>query len=75
MSLVVTFAQTYTRNHHGTQPHGTPKRTFARTHIERLDSARERDLFYVGATRATQRLIVLANESLRARLRLSSGSS
>ena len=38
------------------------------TDIERLDSARERDLFYVGATRATQRLVVLANESLRGRL-------
>ena len=34
--------------------------------------ARERDLFYVGATRATQRLVVLANEALRGRLRLSS---
>ena len=28
----------------------------------------ERDLFYVGATRATQRLVVLAHESLRERL-------
>ncbi len=38
------------------------------TDIERLDSPRERDLFYVGATRATLRLIVLAHRSLRARL-------
>ena len=38
------------------------------TDIERLDTPRERDLFYIGATRATQRLIVLANEALRARL-------
>jgi DNA polymerase III delta prime subunit len=38
------------------------------TDIEHLDTPRERDLFYVGATRATQRLIVLANEALRPRL-------
>jgi hypothetical protein len=40
------------------------------TDIERLETPRERDLFYVGATRATQRLIVLANEALRSRLTL-----
>ena len=51
---------------------GLEARAVVLTDIERLDSARERDLFYVGATRATQRLIVLANEALRARLRLSS---
>jgi len=38
------------------------------TDIERLSTPRERDLFYVGATRATQRLIVLAHESLRGKL-------
>ena len=38
------------------------------TDIERLDTPRERDLFYIGATRATLRLIVLAHESLRGRL-------
>jgi len=47
---------------------GLEARAVVLTDIERLDSARERDLFYVGATRATQRLIVLANESLRGRL-------
>ena len=51
---------------------GLEARAVVLTDIERLDSARERDLFYVGATRATQRLIVLANEALRGRLRLSS---
>jgi len=47
---------------------GLEARAVVLTDIERLDTARERDLFYVGATRATQRLIVLANESLRGRL-------
>ena len=51
---------------------GLEARAVVLTDIERLDSARERDLFYVGATRATQRLVVLANEALRGRLRLSS---
>jgi len=47
---------------------GLEARAVILTDIERLDPPRERDLFYVGATRATQRLIVLANESLRSRL-------
>ena len=51
---------------------GLEARAVVLTDIERLDTARERDLFYVGATRATQRLIVLANEALRGRLHLSS---
>lgn len=38
------------------------------TDVERLDSARERSLVYVGATRAKHRLVVLAHESLRGRL-------
>ncbi len=38
------------------------------TDVERLDTRHERDLFYVGATRATLRLVVLAHESLRGRL-------
>jgi superfamily I DNA/RNA helicase len=47
---------------------GLEARAVVLTDVERLDSPRERDLFYVGATRATQRLIVLAHESLRGRL-------
>ena len=38
------------------------------TDVESLDSARERSLIYVGATRAKHRLVVLAHESLRGRL-------
>jgi len=44
---------------------GLESRAVVLTDIERLSTPRERDLFYVGATRATQRLIVLAHESLR----------
>jgi hypothetical protein len=47
---------------------GLEARAVVLTDIEHLDTPRECDLFYVGATRATQRLIVLAHESLRARL-------
>ncbi len=47
---------------------GLEARAVVLTDIERLDSARERDLFYVGATRATQRLVVLASQALRGRL-------
>ena len=47
---------------------GLEARAVVLTDIERLGSPLERDLFYVGATRATQRLIVLAHESLRSRL-------
>jgi hypothetical protein len=49
---------------------GLEARAVVLTDIERLDTPRERDLFYVGATRATQRLVVLASETLRARLTL-----
>jgi DNA polymerase III delta prime subunit len=47
---------------------GLEARAVVLTDIEKLETPRERDLFYVGATRATQRLVVLAHESLRARL-------
>jgi DNA polymerase III delta prime subunit len=47
---------------------GLESRAVVLTDIERLSTPRERDLFYVGATRATQRLIVLAHESLRGTL-------
>jgi DNA polymerase III delta prime subunit len=47
---------------------GLEARAVVLTDIEHLDTPRERDLFYVGATRATQRLIVLAHESLRTKL-------
>ena len=47
---------------------GLESRAVVLTDIEHLDTTRERDLFYVGATRATQRLIVLAHESLRGTL-------
>jgi hypothetical protein len=35
------------------------------TDFERLEKPKDRDLFYIGATRATQRLVVLAHERLR----------
>jgi len=47
---------------------GLEARAVVLTDVEHLETARERDLFYVGATRATQRLVVLAHESLRHRL-------
>ena len=47
---------------------GLEARAVVLTDVDRLDRPRERDLFYIGATRATQRLIVLAHESLRGRL-------
>jgi len=47
---------------------GLESRAVVLTDIERLNTPRERDLFYIGATRATQRLIVLAHESLRGKL-------
>ena len=49
---------------------GLEARAVVLTDIERLGTPRERDLFYVGATRATQRLIGLAHESLRGKLQL-----
>jgi hypothetical protein len=36
---------------------------------DRLATEHDRDLFYIGATRATHRLVVLAHEGLRSRLR------
>ena len=47
---------------------GLEARAVVLTDVERLETDRERDLFYVGATRARQRLVVLAHESLRRRL-------
>jgi ATP-dependent exoDNAse (exonuclease V) alpha subunit len=38
------------------------------TDIDRLETEHDRDLFYIGATRATQRLVVLAHEGLKALL-------
>jgi hypothetical protein len=48
---------------------GLEARAVVLTDVERLDTARERDVFYVGATRATQRFVVLAHERLKGRLR------
>jgi superfamily I DNA/RNA helicase len=47
---------------------GLESRAVVLTDIDRLETAHERDLFYIGATRATQRLIVLAHEGLRLQL-------
>ena len=47
---------------------GLEARAVVLTDIEHLGTGRERDLFYIGATRATQRLVVLAHESLRPQL-------
>ncbi|MBN2205211.1 MAG: ATP-binding domain-containing protein, partial [Thermoleophilia bacterium] len=49
---------------------GLECRAVVLTDIDRLETAHERDLFYIGATRATQRLIVLAHEHLRPHLTL-----
>ncbi len=46
---------------------GLEARAVVLTDFEKLEKARDRDLFYIGATRATQRLVVLANERLRGR--------
>jgi DNA polymerase III delta prime subunit len=48
---------------------GLEARAVVLTDIDRLDKSRDRALVYVGATRATQRLVVLAHESVAARLR------
>jgi hypothetical protein len=48
---------------------GLEARAVVLTDIDRLESRHDRDLFYIGATRATQRPIVLADESLRPQLR------
>jgi ATP-dependent exoDNAse (exonuclease V) alpha subunit len=49
---------------------GLEARAVVLTDVERLGTPLDRDLFYIGATRATQRLVVLAPESLRERLRV-----
>ena len=47
---------------------GLESRAVVLTDIDHLSTPRERDLFYIGASRATQRLVVLAHESLRGKL-------
>ena len=47
---------------------GLESRAVVLTDIEHLSTPRDRDLFYIGATRATQHLVVLAHESLRGTL-------
>jgi hypothetical protein len=44
---------------------GLEARAVVLTDFERLERPKDRDLFYIGATRATQRLVVLAHERLR----------
>lgn len=44
---------------------GLEARAVVLTDFDRLDRPKDRDLFYIGATRATQRLVVLAHERLR----------
>jgi len=44
---------------------GMEARAVVLTDFDRLEKAKDHDLFYIGATRATQRLVVLAHESLR----------
>jgi DNA replication protein DnaC len=48
---------------------GLEARAVVLTDIERLETEHERDLFYIGATRATQRLAVLAHEGLKGQFR------
>lgn len=52
---------------------GLEARAVVLTDIDRLETEHDRDLFYIGATRATHRLVVLAHEGLRGRLRQGSG--
>ena len=47
---------------------GLEARAVVLTDIDRLETEHDRDLFYIGATRATQRLVVLAHEGLKALL-------
>ena len=47
---------------------GLEARAVVLTDVESLETARERDLFYVGATRATRRLVVLAHAGVRPHL-------
>lgn len=44
---------------------GLEARAVVLTDIDRLESEHDRDLFYIGATRATQRLVVLVQEGLK----------
>lgn len=46
---------------------GLEARAVVLTDLDHLEKPRDRDLFYIGATRATQRLVILASESLRGR--------
>jgi len=54
---------------------GLEARAVVLTDIDRLETAHDRDLFYIGATRATQRLVVLAHEGLRPLLNVEARSS
>ena len=47
---------------------GLEARAVVLTDIDDLSSSRDLSLVYVGATRATHRLVVLAHESLRSHL-------
>jgi DNA polymerase III delta prime subunit len=47
---------------------GLEARAVVLTDIDRLETTRDRALVYVGATRATQRLVILARETVAARL-------
>jgi DNA helicase IV len=48
---------------------GLEARAVVLTDIDRLETEHDRDLFSIGATRATQWLVVLAQEGLRGRPR------
>jgi hypothetical protein len=54
---------------------GLEARAVVLTDVESLDGSRDRDLFYIGATRALQRLVVLARQVLRDRLTVIPGPS
>jgi hypothetical protein len=45
------------------------------TDIDRLETEHDRDLFSIGATRATQRLVVLAHASLKGPLQAAGSTS
>jgi len=49
---------------------GLEARAVVLTDIDRLETEHDRDLFCIGATRATQRLVVLAHEGVRRHLSL-----
>jgi DNA helicase IV len=52
---------------------GLEARAVVLTDIDRLATEHDRDLFSIGATRATHRLVVLAYEGLRSLLRVRTG--